>query len=83
MSEEKQKIKSSIDLDFIKIIEDHKPEDSEEESSVYVFYCKDCKELVENDFYIRWWKKINKCKICWWERVVSWTESSIKKYYKL
>lgn len=82
--EEKEKIKSSQDLDFVAIVEDQKPEELESENdSDYSFYCKDCKAIVETDFSIFWWKKIYKCKTCWSERITLWFEKSLKKYYRI
>lgn len=78
---EKEKLKSNVDLDFIKIVEDQKPENFED--SDFVFFCKDCKEIVEAESFISRWKKINKCKKCWWEKVVAWFENTIKKFYKI
>jgi hypothetical protein len=49
MIEEKEKIKSSQDVDFLRIVEDQKPSNDEnlEDSLSYVFFCKDCKDVAE------------------------------------
>jgi len=88
MLEEKQKLKSTQELDFVEIVEDQKPQndkESEANSNVsdYVFFCKDCKEVIEPIVDIFRWKKWHKCKICWSLRVVSWTERSLKKYFRV
>ena len=85
MIKEKEKIKLSKDIDFVKIAEDQKPElDNEiEEDSDFVFFCKDCKDIVDVDFKIFRWKKEYFCKICWSYKIVSWIRWSLKKHFRV
>ncbi|MCD5383117.1 hypothetical protein LR002_03265 [Candidatus Gracilibacteria bacterium] len=84
MINKKEKLKSSPDLDFVKIVEDQKPDESESvEDLDFVFFCKDCKEIIKTDFKIFGGRKIYKCLNCGGEKVVSGSEKSIKKYYRI
>lgn len=85
MIEEKIKLKSSQELDFVKIVEDQKPviiKDSDSDSK-YVFFCKDCKIAVKTESKIFRWKKEYVCKICWSYKIVSWIEDSLKKHFRV
>ena len=85
MIEEKEKIKSSQDVDFLRIVEDQKPSNDEnlEDSLSYVFFCKDCKDVAEVASSVFRWKNIFKCKNCSSEKIVSWSEESLKKYFRV
>lgn len=90
-SQQKNKIALSPNIDFIKAVEDQKPEivwNFEEIVNAQwwelVCYCKDCKKNIEKINITKKSKKKNeyKCSICWSNRVVRWTQKSLANYFK-
>lgn len=75
---QKVKVKCSQDLDFVSIVQDSKPEAEIWEWEI-VFFCKDCKDVVE----VKKEKNKTVCAVCWSKKVSRWFEPSIKNYYKI
>lgn len=90
-NQQKNKIKLTPDIDFVKAAEDTKPEllwNLEElidkEWWELILFCKDCKNTPEKVEITKkkWKKKWYYCWTCWNNRVVRWTQKSLSSYFK-